>query len=198
MENDIFQMIQLKITLCGTNPLIWRRILIPDSITFFDLHHVIQISMGWSNSHYFEFNVGDYEIGYPNKKFDQSESLADANKVTADALLTKAGIRFTYVYDFGDHWEHTVEVEKFLAEAQGKIRPVCLEGNLNCPPEDSGGLHGFYNLLEILKDKRHPEYREIKTWLGRDYDSEKFDIEKINKKLPRFKKYMKDWGNGDG
>ena len=191
-------MIQLKITLCGTNPLIWRRILIPDSITFFDLHHIIQISMGWTNSHYFEFTVGDYEIGYLNEKFDQSESLADANIITADILLAKEGMKFMYLYDFGDHWEHTVEVEKFLPEDTGEAYPVCLEGNLSCPPEDCGGVHGFYNLLEILKDKRHPEYSETKTWVGRDYDSEKFNIEKINKKLPRFKKYMKDWGNDDG
>lgn len=193
MKNNTLPVIQLKITLCGTNPAVWRRILIPESITFSDLHHVIQISMGWTNSHYFEFTVGDYEIGYLNEKFDQSESLADANRVTADTLLTKKGMQFAYLYDFGDHWEHTVEVEKFMPGDTGQVYPVCLEGSLNCPPEDCGGIPGYYNLLEILKDKKHPEYSEMKTWVGRGYNPEKFDLEKINKMLPKFKKYLKDW-----
>jgi hypothetical protein len=184
--------IRLKITLNKTNPAIWRSVLVQGSVKFFDLHHIFQISMGWKNSHLFEFQVGDYRIGYidPNEAF---EDIADASEVTLDLLLMKEGLTFTYLYDFGDNWQHTVEVEKILEKEEGKVYPVCLEGQLACPPEDSGGIHGFYENLEILKDKKHLEYTSLKQWLGRGYDPEKFNIDKLNKELRRFKSYRKHW-----
>jgi hypothetical protein len=183
--------IEIKITLDNTNPTIWRMVSVPASITFFDLHHIIQISMGWKNSHLFEFKVGDYKIGYidPNEAF---EDTADANKVTLDLLL-KEGTIFSYLYDFGDGWEHTVAVEQFNHKEDGKSYPICIDGQLACPPEDSGGVHGFYDKLEILKDKKHPEYAFVKQWVGRGYNPEKFNIEKVNKELPKFRSYMKHW-----
>jgi len=189
---SVNQILCLKITLNQTNPAIWRKVMVPASVRFFDLHHIIQISLGWKNSHLFEFQVGDYKIGYidPNEAF---EDTADAGGVTLDLLLTKEGFTFTYLYDFGDNWQHTVEVEKILEKENGKVYPVCTEGQLACPPEDSGGIHGFYDKLEILKDKKHPEYAFIKEWIGRGYDPEKFNIDKVNKELPNFKSYMKHW-----
>lgn len=126
------EIISIKITLNNTHPAIWRKVLIPSSVTFFDLHHIIQISMGWKNSHLFEFRVGDYKIGYidPQEAF---EDVADANEVTLDLLL-KVGLALTYLYDFGDDWEHIVEVEKFQGKEEGKIYPLCIEGQLACPP----------------------------------------------------------------
>jgi hypothetical protein len=186
------EIVSLKITLNKTNPAVWRRVLVPGSVTFFDLHHIIQISMGWKNSHLFEFQVDDYRIGYidPNEEF---EDIADANKVTLDLLLTKEGFSFIYLYDFGDNWQHTVEVETILEKENDKVYPVCTDGQLACPPEDSGGIHGFYANLEILNDPKHPEYKEVKRWLGRGYDPEKFNIDKVNKELPKFKSWMKHW-----
>jgi Plasmid pRiA4b ORF-3-like protein len=186
------QIILLKITLNESSPTIWRSVLVPASIKFFDLHHIIQISIGWKNSHMFEFHVGDYKIGYidPNEAF---EDIADASEVALELLLTKEGFRFTYLYDFGDNWQHTVQVEKILEKEEGKVYPACLEGELACPPEDSGGIHGFYENLRILKDPKHPGYKEVKRWLGRGYDPEKFNIGKVNKELPKFKSYMKHW-----
>jgi hypothetical protein len=184
--------LSLKITVNNTNPTIWRKVLVPASVKFFDLHHIIQISMGWKNSHLFEFQVGDYKIGYidPNEAF---EDTADAGEVTLDLLLMKEGFMFTYLYDFGDYWQHTIEVEKILEKEIDKVYPVCTGGQLACPPEGSGGIHGFYENLEILKDPKHPEYKEVKRWLGRGYDPEKFNIDKVNKELPKFKSYMKHW-----
>lgn len=183
--------IELKITLNKTEPPIWRRVLVPSSVNFFDLHHIIQISMGWKNSHLFEFRVGDYRIGYidPNEAF---EDIADASQIALDLLLMKEGIAFTYLYDFGDGWQHTVKVEK-ISKEEGKGYPTCVDGELACPPEDSGGIHGYYANLEILKDEKHPEYSSLRQWLGREYDPEKFNIDKVNKELPKFKKYMRHW-----
>ncbi len=147
--------------------------------------------MGWKNSHLFEFQVGDYKIGYihPQEAFDD---VADAGEVTLDLLL-KEGMTLAYLYDFGDYWMHTVEVEKIIPPEEGRIYPVCTDGQLACPAEDSGGIHGFYRHLEIIKDPRHEEYKEVKRWLGRGYDPEKLDLDKVNKELPKFKKYRKRW-----
>lgn len=181
----------LKITLNDTRPAIWRKILVPASVTFFDLHHIIQIGMGWKNGHLFEFEVGEHKIGYISPT-DAFEDLADANEVTLDLLL-KPGVEFSYVYDFGDNWIHTVSVEALFEEETGRTYPLCLEGQLACPPEDSGGIHGFYQNLEILKDKKNPDHAALKQWVGRGYNPEKFDISKVNAELPKFKKYMKHW-----
>lgn len=185
--------IKLRIALNDTNPEIWRSIVVPNTITFFDLHHVFQIAMGWTNSHLFELTVNDYTIGYFDPQFEGSESTTPAEDVTLDLLLTKENMQFKYLYDLGDHWEHTVTVEGFIHPEHAQIFPVCTNGILNCPPEDCGGIHGFYQMLKILKDKKNPEYREVKTWVGRGYSPEKINLEKINKELRRFKKYMKHW-----
>lgn len=184
---------QIKISLDKTQPVIWRRVLVPASVTFFDLHHIIQISMGWTNSHLFEFKVGDYTIGYEDQRLEGFEDVANANDVRLDLLLMEEGKVFSYLYDFGDYWKHTITVERILQEEPGKLYPVCIEGELRCPPEDCGSIDGFYSMLGILKDKKHPDYRETKRWVGRGYDPENFDIAKINNELPKYRKWMKHW-----
>jgi hypothetical protein len=186
------QVLEIKVTLDQTDPPIWRRILVPADVTFFDLHHILQIAMGWKNSHLFEFKVGDYKIGYEDDDLEGSDEIANAGAVTLDTLLLKEGLRFSYVYDLGDYWMHTVVVERILAADSQKIYPACIEGELNCPPEDCGSIPGFYHMVEVLKDKSHPEYEDMRTWAGR-YNPSKFNMEKINKELPRYRKYMKDW-----
>ena len=182
--------IQLKISLDKTDPLIWRRLLIPNSLTFFDLHHVLQIAMGWRNSHLFDLRVGDYTLGFIDD--DAPDDLADANLITADSLLSKVGMKFYYLYDFGDSWQHTIEVEELSATNENFENPVCLGGEQNCPPEDCGGIPGFYNMLTILKDKTHLEFPDMYAWAGR-YNPKKFNLARINKELPTYKKYMKHW-----
>ncbi len=154
------------------------------TITFLDLHHIIQIAMGWKNSHLFEFKVGDYIIGFDDN--DAPENVADASKVMCDTLFTKTGEKFSYLYDFGDGWDHTVEVEQLLEKTEGQQYPACIEGEMNCPPEDCGGIPGFQYILKVLKDKHDPEYKDMRTWAGR-YNSQKFNREKINRELPKFR-----------
>ena len=185
--------LQIKISLDKTQPLIWRRVLVPASVTFFDLHHIFQISMGWTNSHLFEFKVGDYTIGYEDQRLEAFENVANANAVTLDLLLIQEGKTFSYLYDFGDYWKHTVTVERILEEEAGKQYPVCIDGELRCPPEDCGSIDGFYRMLAVLQDKKHPEHKETKTWVGRGYNPEKFNMAKINKELPRYRRWMKHW-----
>src|SRR5258708_26144353 len=93
--------IPLRIILTGTSPSIWRRVIVPDSISFFDLHHIIQISKGWTNSHLFEFLIGDYTLRFIDEQFEDSDSYADAKEVAIILLLTKEKFTFKYLYDFG-------------------------------------------------------------------------------------------------
>lgn len=161
--------IQLKITLLNTKPPIWRRILIPKSFTFEELHNTIQVVMGWENYHLHEFNIGRpeqrlEEFFTPNQEIE----------------------RFDYLYDFGDYWEHSIEVEKFIRWSSRRNYPICTGGKLNCPPEDCGGISGFYQMLDILSQKRHPEKREYIEWLGGKYDPKYFDKDEINENIKNF------------
>ena len=172
---------QLKITLDGITPKIWRKFLVKDNISFHDLHNIIQLTMGWGNYHLYSFYINKEEIGMPDPEF-RSE-LTNAKKIKLkDKLSLKQ--KFGYVYDFGDNWEHILTVEKILDNKDKALVPTCLEGERAGPPEDCGSYPGYYELMRIKKNKKHPEYKErIKEWLGEDFDFEHFDIEEINKGL---------------
>lgn len=172
--------LQLKITLEGISPRIWRRFLVKDNITFQKLHEIIQVIMGWGNYHLYSFYICKGRIGLPSK-FDND--LLNAKKIKLkDRLSLKQ--KLGYVYDFGDNWEHTLVVEK-MHESKGENDcPICLEGERACPPEDCGSYPGYYALIKIKNNKKHPEYKErIVEWLGEDFDFEKFNINEINKEL---------------
>jgi len=181
MEADL----QLKITLQGTNPPIWRCVLVDKKTTFGQLHLIIQIVMGWTNSHLYEFNMDGYRIAEPNEEFDSELDIETVDSATVDLDSIISGLKgqFEYIYDFGDSWSHQIVVEKTLPRGVHTRIPVCLDGKLNCPPEDCGGIHGFYNLLDILGNKRHPERRDLIEWLGGEYDKEYFNISDINAAL---------------
>src|SRR6266545_1835108 len=144
---------QLKITLKWSKPPIWRRLVAPSDMTLDRLHSVIQIAMGWT----------DIEM------LDETRhSLAD--------LAPAAKSKFIYEYDFGDSWEHEVVVEKVLAPDRGFKHAACLAGANNCPPEDCGGIGGYYDLLEAVSDPKHPDHSDLKEWLDGDFDPAFFDL----------------------
>ena len=188
------EFIQLKISIKNSQPLIWREILVHQSTTFFELHHIIQIVMGWQNYHLFEFNLEGYRIGIICKGpawLEDSELIDSSTIKLSDMVGPKELI--SYLYDFGDYWEHQIEVVKFLDADHLLKYPVCIGGAMRCPPEDCGGLDGYYNNLKILKDKKHPEYKETAIWMGRRFNPELFNMEKVNKQLNRLNKYIEKW-----
>ena len=176
---------QLKITLRGSKPSIWRRVLEERTATFLDLHLIIQSAMGWDNSHLYEFNVFGTRIADLDPDFDDDFGMKklDASSITIGDTFEEPGKKFTYEYDFGDGWIHQIAVEKILPRDSKLKYPICIAGKMNCPPEDCGGIWGFYNLIEIMKDKKHPEYQHYLEWLGGKYDPEYFDKEEINLEL---------------
>lgn len=188
--------IQLKITLEGTKPAIWRRIQVEKNTTFFEVHHIIQIAFGWLNYHMYQFNVDGYHLGEPAYKMQDVDSDADividSRDITIESLIVEPGEKFEYEYDFGDGWSHQIVVEKFLPGIKRKQYPTCTAGKLACPPEDSGGLRGFYDNLEIIKNKKHPENKDTKRWLGGGYDPAYFDKKLVNKELSTLDKYIYD------
>jgi hypothetical protein len=193
------EIVQLNISLHESKPLIWRQILVHNNTTFFELHHIIQIVMGWKNYHMFEFNIEGYRIG----EIDEEErnygsgKLLDANAVTLKDIITQKKDIINYEYDFGDGWQHQIKVDEFLSVSKSIKYPICINGQMNCPPEDCGGIHAFYNSLDILKNKTHEEYKEMYQWFPKKYDSEKFDIEKVNRQLKKLDQYISKWMSGD-
>ena len=180
--------LQLKISLRGTKPPIWRRVLVEKSTTFEELHEVIQTVVGWTNSHLHEFTVQGIRIGQPLDEFDIDfgEELIDESTVTLESVLTSSNQKFDYIYDFGDSWNHVVVVEKWLPAEEGIMYPICTGGKLNCPPEDCGGIPGLYEMLRIVHDKRHSEHQDMLEWLGEVYDVKAFDQQEVNRQLAAF------------
>lgn len=194
------EFVQLKISLNKSNPSIWRQIQLHKEHTFFELHHIIQIIMGWKNYHAYEFNLEGYRIGtiIEGEKLDGygTDSLLDANTTKVSDVVSNVGDNIKYEYDFGDGWQHTLKVEEFLDADFNVMYPECIAGEMACPPEDCGGIHGFYDLLEILKDKKHPNYKDYKIWMPRGYDPTKFNLDKVNKQLDNLDNYISKWLKG--
>lgn len=193
------EFIQLRISLNKSNPLIWRLILLHRDSTFFELHHIIQITMGWQNYHMYEFNLEGYRIGqiFEDEKSHGygSDSVLDAKTIKLKDVVTPKGDVIKYEYDFGDGWEHSIVVEE-NNNAEQQCYPVCIDGQMACPPEDCGGIHGFYGYLDILNDKKHPEHKEMVRWFPKNYNSANFDKERVNTQLTKLDKYIDKWLKG--
>lgn len=173
---------QFKITLLDTNPPIWRRIVVPEDYSFWDLHVAIQDSMGWLDSHLHAFKIegaNKYHIGIPDPDGDDYGIKIKAGwKVKIDTIFKKAGKKVRYEYDFGDSWEHDVLFEKVIDEEIKKVK--CIDGARACPPEDCGSTPGYENFCSIMTKKKGKEYKEMKAWYGKDYDSEHFKPSEIH------------------
>ena len=186
--------LQLKISLAEVKPEIWRRFLAEDSISFHQLHSIIQKVMGWENYHLYRFEFGntfiepdEYGRAYVDSiwtMFKPAAGKAISPRAKLNTLIKEEKQKFGYTYDFGDSWEHSVVVEKILEKGPAQEYQICLAGERSCPPEDCGGVHGYADLLKVRANKNHPDYKDlIINWLGKDFDPEKFDIDEVNKKL---------------
>jgi hypothetical protein len=179
---------QLKITLKSSKPPIWRRVVVRSDMKLDRLHQIIQLVMGWTDSHLHQFAVGRTFYGRPDPEFaDMGPEMLNERRFTVADLAPAAKKKFTYEYDFGDGWQHEMLVEKVLPPDAAFKHPVCLGGANACPPEDCGGIWGYYNLLEALADPKHAEHEQMKDWLGGDWDAARFELEETNEILKRMK-----------
>lgn len=187
IERNNYPIYQIKITLSGSNPQIWRRFLIGSNENLFVLHQVIQVVMGWRNSHLHQYKQNKRYYGQPDTESGFGLETLDEKEYKINQVMKKPKDKMIYEYDFGDSWEHNLILEKILTKDEKINHPICLEGAMACPPEDCGGLGGYYNLLAIIKNPEDEEYEEMMEWLGHEFNPEEFDLEKINKLLKRIK-----------
>ena len=181
---------QLKVTLNGSKPPIWRRILVPSNINLASFHVVLQIVMGWSDSHLHQFISGSTMYGIPDDESggDFGFEINNENEYNLSQLLRKEKDSLIYEYDFGDGWEHKIILEKVLPHDTSLDVPRCIKGKRACPPEDCGGIWGYQDLIEIINDTSHPEHEEMLEWLGGDFDPEYFDVNETNEILSEYNK----------
>jgi DNA invertase Pin-like site-specific DNA recombinase len=180
---------QLKITLKDVRPPIWRRVQVPSDVTLGHLHWVIQFSMGWTNSHLHSFSIRgvDYGMLMPELGFDEM-GLQDEQPVKLNTVIPGERFKFSYLYDFGDSWEHEILVEKVLEPEAGIDYPICIKAKRACPPEDCGGTWGYQEFVEAIQDPEHPEHDEMLEWVGGAFDPEDAEFDEINpllKMIPR-------------
>lgn len=186
-------MYQVKVTLLESEPPIWRRLRIPSDITLKRLHQVLQVAMGWTESHLHMFTAGGVLYAKPSPDWDMK--VRDTARVRLRDVAKSEGEAFIYEYDLGDSWRHQVLLEEVLFDKSAAGVAVCLEGELACPLEDSGGVRGYYDTLEILRDAQHEEYEGTREWVdgmaatsGRKiFDPDVFDLDDVNAALKRIR-----------
>jgi hypothetical protein len=186
----------LRVSIAEIEPSVWRELNVPGECTLGDLHNILQIAFGWEDDHMHSFTIKSTQYG----RIDNDIGFDDDDVVDEDAvrlcdLPLRSRQKFTYLYDFGDCWEHVITVSKTIRTGGDGdlLRVRCLDGERAGPPEDLGGAWGYMNMLEILKDPTNEEYEETCAWLG-EFDPEDFNLEKINTRLeqffkPRLKKF---------
>jgi len=187
MKNDFKQVFQFKIRLAGIRPFIWRRIQVPETYSFWDLHVAIQDAMGWDDAHLHEFVIlspvlkEEVKIGIPiDNAFLRDPFLHAGWEMKIADYFTQEKTSATYVYDFGDGWVHKVTLEKILPRQKCTKYPICVKGKRACPPEDCGAIGGYYNLLEIISNPEHERYKEMTEWFGEEFDPEHFDVKDVH------------------
>ena len=183
--SDSTKIYELKFSLSGIKPTIYRTLHIEENRTFFELHVAIQIAFGWENSHMHIFEIGDDRIGM--SEFDEFEDDHTIDEKTIRLFQTgfNEKDKFVYIYDFCDNWLHEIQVMKIF-EPKKTFYPKCIKGAMNRPPEDCGGIHGFENFKEIMGNRKHPKFKEMKTWYGGMYDEELFLKYQINEDFNNF------------
>lgn len=180
--DDIFQ---VRVSLIDIDPPIWRRLLLPQDAILPRLHTILQVAMGWTDSHLHQFKVGEIHFGEPHTEYEPGP--IDYRRITLNQIAPRLGSRCLYEYDFGDSWDHLIEVEDELpVETVTGPLPRCLGGERACPPEDCGGPDGYAQLLQALRDPNHPEHDELVTWVGPQFEPEAFNLERVNRILARY------------
>jgi len=187
MKKRFDKVYQFKITLKGIKPPIRRRIQVPETYTFWDLHVAIQDAMGWEDYHLHEFEMRhpstgeNVRIGTPTEEaeFFGQEIISEHHQKIADWFSMENRIA-NYTYDFGDNWEHKIQLEKILPRDKNIEYPACIAGKRACPPEDCGGIWGYEEFLEAINNPDHEEHEEMLEWVGGEFDPEHFDVNEVS------------------
>ncbi len=174
---------QIKVTLNDSQPTIWRRFLVDENVTLSKLHDILQIVMGWTNSHLHHFIINNEFYGEPEDDEFGDMGIRNESRFKLNQLVGGEGFKFRYEYDFGDSWMHGLVIEKILPAEKKVHYPVCIAGKGACPPEDVGGVWGYDTFLEAISNPNHTEHEEMLEWIGGSFDPKHFDPEEVNARL---------------
>lgn len=188
----------LHIQLASIEPPIWRSVVVPGAISLHTLHKMLQVVMGWENTHLYVFHLHVYSkpvtYGLPDPDGDlPGIRIKDSRRTKLDATVWAEWLKMTYEYDLGDSWMHEITIERIehLADDETQtvyeedlwFTPRCLAGSRACPPEDAGGPGGYAQFLEAWHDPEHPEHVHMRQWVGESYDPEVFSVQQANSAL---------------
>lgn len=171
---------ELHAVLDGIEPPVWRRVLVPANIKLPKLHDLLQLVMGWTDSHLHSFRFGKHVYTAASEDMEELQML-DEKRVTLESALGRLR-RFDYDYDFGDSWHHRITVTE-VADPKDWPYPLCIGGARAAPPEDVGGVPGYFEFLHALLNPRHKEHERMLEWVGGAFDPEGFDLNAVNKYL---------------
>ncbi len=150
------------------------------------LHEVIQAIMLFENRHLFQFDIGDGETmrryGIPSPSGDWVR-IYDARSIKLGKLVKDGIERFTYTYDFGDDWRHTITIEDVAAADPAQEYPRFIDGARRAPPEDVGGWPGFEEFIAAMTKSRHPERARLIRWHGRVFDPDDIGIDDVSQAI---------------
>lgn len=162
---------QFRITLKDIKPAIWRRIQVPSTYNFYELHVAIQDAMGWFDCHLHQFEMKHPQTGEKisigkipedDYGFGRGPEVIPEERAKISTYFANVNDKALYEYDFGDGWEHEIVFQRIIPSKPNVDYPRCVAGKRACPPEDCGGTYGYEELLEILADPNHQEYAEKK------------------------------------
>jgi hypothetical protein len=180
---NIDRIARIRIELDDLDPLIWRSVEVPLTMSLKGLHEVIQAVMLFENYHLFQFDADGKRYGIPDPEWDDGRKILDARKVKLGTLVDRGVDRFSYTYDFGDNWQHTITVETITAADLSLDYPRFIDGARRAPPEDVGGIPCFQAFLEAMAKPRHPERKRLVTWYGRLFDPNDIDPTNITARI---------------
>lgn len=175
---------QLRVELKGVKPAVWRRIGVPGTIKLSKLHQILLAVMGWQGGHLHEFIFADAMYGQAEEEMEpgvEDESRVSLIKATAGSNS------FAWVYDYGDYWEHKVKVERIVDLGVPLDTAMCITGRNACPPEDVGGVPGYAEFLETIRDPANPEHLTMLQWCGGAFDPSAFDPMEAQERLDAIK-----------
>lgn len=177
---------KFKISLEAIEPQIWRRFIVSPQTTLPELHDILQIVMGWTDSHLHSFHIDGKEYGEPDPEYEMMDgpTMIDYRKIKLSKIIKDGISSFKYLYDFGDSWMHTITLEKqFKDEDDLYAPPLCIGGERACPPEDVGSYPGYMNFAEAISDPNHEGHVDMLSWVGGHYDAEAFSSNQVNREL---------------
>jgi hypothetical protein len=204
------ELLTVHLSLDDTEPLIWRRLTLPGDLDLGRVHEVIQAAMGWSDSHLHRFfldEVWSYRHFVTEEDLDEGEEGTREDSVRLDQVLRVTGDTLTYIYDFGDGWEHTLVLEDTAplpatptTSSHDEAGPAaygpvtCHDGAGACPPEDVGGIPGYEEMAEWarhdLDDAHAPpgqDADELRSWIPRGWHPDTFSVDEVNEELARLR-----------